>query len=103
MDGWSRDEQRVRWSVGDDARVRDKTELWAKTQCKSVLDLLGECTKGKTLSVAWSCTEQRNAYTTCLKNYTSQRFLEIQKRESISKRLASMQQAEALEKKIRKQ
>mmetsp|Transcript_10451 Transcript_10451/g.16757 ORF Transcript_10451/g.16757 Transcript_10451/m.16757 type:complete len:123 (+) Transcript_10451:1168-1536(+) len=99
-DKWPRDEQLVRWSVGDEARIRDKIDLWSKLQCKDEMKALAACMSDKTISVAWSCGEQRTVYTQCLKSYTSDKYLDMHKRESISKRLSQMKQAKELRKTI---
>eukprot|EP00467_Chlorarachnion_reptans_P004068 CAMPEP_0114517302 /NCGR_PEP_ID=MMETSP0109-20121206/17816_1 /TAXON_ID=29199 /ORGANISM="Chlorarachnion reptans, Strain CCCM449" /LENGTH=110 /DNA_ID=CAMNT_0001697803 /DNA_START=9 /DNA_END=341 /DNA_ORIENTATION=- len=100
---WTRDEQRVRWSLGDDARTRDKADLWSKKQCVDLVKQLATCMSGKTVTLGWECQKERNLYTSCLKNYTSDTYLEMHKRESIAKRLVQMQQAKELEKSIRLQ
>mmetsp|Transcript_17065 Transcript_17065/g.30588 ORF Transcript_17065/g.30588 Transcript_17065/m.30588 type:complete len:107 (-) Transcript_17065:85-405(-) len=94
---WPRDEQRVRWSKGDDARVKDKAELWAKRQCAPLMEPFAKCAKDKVVTI-YKCSDLRDAYVNCLKDHVSETYMKMHKRESVTKRLAELQQAQALEK-----
>mmetsp|Transcript_12661 Transcript_12661/g.23953 ORF Transcript_12661/g.23953 Transcript_12661/m.23953 type:complete len:135 (+) Transcript_12661:31-435(+) len=95
---WSKDEQKCRWSLGDDARIKDKADLWSKGQCKNLLAVYGKCAKDRVVSVAWACGKERDAYVQCLKKFSSEPYLSMLKTESINLRIAQMRQAKELEK-----
>ncbi|SOV07781.1 related to CMC1 - mitochondrial intermembrane space copper-binding protein [Ustilago sp. UG-2017a] len=47
--------------------------------CKAQMEAFVECSKPRTISMLWSCRDQKNALSECLRVYTSEEALEKEK------------------------
>lgn len=63
-------------SPREETAVHKLMQKRAATQCESfILDFV-KCSKDRTISIAWACTEQKKAMITCMHNLTREDHLE---------------------------
>mmetsp|Transcript_6329 Transcript_6329/g.12614 ORF Transcript_6329/g.12614 Transcript_6329/m.12614 type:complete len:94 (+) Transcript_6329:196-477(+) len=66
-----------RW---DEEVVRTKVSKNARKKCDPAIREFIECAKGRTVSIAWKCREQRDVMNECMKLYTTpQHFREMRR------------------------
>ncbi|SJX65102.1 related to CMC1-mitochondrial intermembrane space copper-binding protein [Sporisorium reilianum f. sp. reilianum] len=51
----------------------------ALQECKAQMEAFVECSKTRTISMLWSCREQKQALSECLRVYTSEEAMEREK------------------------
>ena len=60
----------------DEEKVRTMYEKNAYTKCNESMKQFAACAQGRTLSVAWACTQEKRVMKECLRQYLTPQHLD---------------------------